>query len=49
MPLQGKYAKYTVKRAIYIGVSVHEIQEHLLNEIGDDHDINQCLQEVRKN
>ena len=30
------------------GVTVHGIQEHLLNGIGDDHDINQCLQEARK-
>ena len=30
------------------GVTVCEIQEHLLNEIGDDHGISQCLQEARK-
>ena len=39
MWLQGKFI---------FGVTVCEIQEHLLNEIGDDHDINQCLQEARK-
>ena len=29
-------------------VTIQEIQEHLLNEIGDDRDVNQCLQEARK-
>ena len=33
---------------IIFGVTVREIQEHLLNEISDDDDINQCLQEARK-
>ena len=28
-------------------VTVHEIQEHLLNGIEDDHDLNHCLQEAR--
>ena len=27
-------------------VTTWEIQEHLLNEIGDNHDVNQCLQEA---
>ena len=37
-----------LKDQFIFGVTVREIQEHLLNEIGDDHDINQCLQEARK-
>ena len=37
-----------LKDQFIFGVMVREIQEHLLNEIGDDHDINQCLQEARK-
>ena len=37
-----------LKDQFIFGVTVHEIQEHLLNEIGDDHDINQCLMEARK-
>ena len=37
-----------LKDQFTFGVTVHEIQEHLLNEIGDNHDINQCLQEARK-
>ena len=37
-----------LKDQFIFGVTVHEIQEHLLNKIGDDHDINQCLQEARK-
>ena len=37
-----------LKDQFRFGVTVYEIQEHLLNEIGDDHDINQCLQEARK-
>ena len=37
-----------LKDQLIFGVTVPEIQEHLLNEIGDDHDINQCLQEARK-
>ena len=30
------------------GVTVHEIQEHLLNDIEDDHHLNHCLQEAHK-
>ena len=37
-----------LKDQFIFGVIVCEKQEHLLNEIGDDHNINQCLQEVRK-
>ena len=37
-----------LKDQFIFGVTVREIQEHLLNEIGDDHDINQYLQEARK-
>ena len=37
-----------LKDQFIFGVTVREIQEHLLNEIGDDHDINQCLQEARQ-
>ena len=37
-----------LKDQFIFGVTVCEIQEHLLNEIGDDHDINQCLPEARK-
>ena len=37
-----------LKDQFIFGVTVYEIQEHLLHEIGDDHDINQCLQEARK-
>ena len=29
-------------------MTVREIQEHLLNEIEDHHDLNQCLQEASK-
>ena len=29
-------------------VTVREIQEHLLNEMEDEHDLNHCLQEARK-
>ena len=29
-------------------MSLREIQEHLLNEIEDKHDLNHCLQEARK-
>ena len=36
------------KDQFIFGITIREIQEHLLNEIGDDHDINQCLQEARK-
>ena len=37
-----------LKDQFIFGVTVCEIQEDLLNEIGDDHDINQCLQKARK-
>ena len=37
-----------LKDQFIFGVMVREMQEHLLNQIGDDHDINQCLQEARK-
>ena len=37
-----------LKDQFIFGVTVYQIQEHLLNEIGDNHDINQCLQEARK-
>ena len=37
-----------LKDQFLFGVMVKEIKEHPLNEIGDDHDINQCLQEARK-
>ena len=36
-----------LKDQFIFGVTVREIQEHLLNEI-DDHDLNQCLIEARK-
>ena len=37
-----------LKDQFIFGVTVHEIQEHLLNDIGDDHDLNHCLQETCK-
>ena len=37
-----------LKDQFIFGITIREIQEHLLNEIGDDHDINQCLPEARK-
>ena len=37
-----------LKDQFIFGVTIREIQEHLLNEIGDDHDLNQCLMEARK-
>ena len=37
-----------LKDQFIFGLTVSEIQEHLLNEIGDDNDVNQCLQEARK-
>ena len=37
-----------LKDQFIFGVTIREIQEHLLNEIGDDHDLNQCLIEARK-
>ena len=40
--------KILLKDQFIFTVTVREIQEHLLNEIEDDHDLNQCLQEARK-
>ena len=37
-----------LKDQFIFGVTIREIQEHLLNEIGDDHDLNQCLIEEQK-
>ena len=37
-----------LKDQFIFGVTVREIQEHLLNEIGDDHDLNMTLVEARK-
>ena len=37
-----------LKDQFIFGVTVHEKQEHLLNNIEDDHDLNHCLQEARK-
>ena len=37
-----------LKDQFIFGVTVREIQEHLLNEINEDHDLNQCLVEARK-
>ena len=37
-----------LKDQFIFGVTIREIQEHLLNEIGDDHDLNQCLIEACK-
>ena len=37
-----------LKDQFIFGVTVREIQEHLLNEIGDDHDINQCFRRQEK-
>ena len=37
-----------LKDQFIFSVTIREIQEHLLNEIGDDHDLNQCLMEARK-
>ena len=37
-----------LKDQFIFGVIVREIQEHLLNDIEDDHDLNHCLQEVHK-
>ena len=37
-----------LKYQFIFGVTVREIQEHLLNDIEDDHDLNHCLQEARK-
>ena len=37
-----------LKDQFIFGVTVKEIQEHLLNNIEDEHDLNNCLQEARK-
>ena len=37
-----------LKDQFIFSVTIREIQEHLLNEIGDDHDLNQCLIEACK-
>ena len=37
-----------LKDQFIFGVTVREIQEHLLNEISDDHDLNMALVEARK-
>ena len=37
-----------LKDQFIFSVTVREIQEHLLNEIGDDHDLNQYLIEACK-
>ena len=37
-----------LKDQFIFGVTVCEMQKHLLNEIGDYYDINQCLQETKK-
>ena len=37
-----------LKDQFIFGVTVCEIQEHLLNDIEDDHDLNHCLQEALK-
>ena len=37
-----------LKDQFIFGVTVHEIQEHLLNDIEGDHDLNHYLQEARK-
>ena len=37
-----------LKDQFIFGVTVCEIQEHLLNNIEDDHDLNHCLQEACK-
>ena len=37
-----------LKDQFIFGETVHEIQEHLLNDIEDDHDLNHCLQEACK-
>ena len=37
-----------LKNKFIFGITIRKIQQHLLNEIGDDHDVNQCLQEAMK-
>ena len=36
------------KDQLIFGITAREIQEHLLNETEDDHDLAHCLQEARK-
>ena len=36
-----------LKDQFIFGITVREIQEHLLNDIEDEHDLNHCLQEAR--
>ena len=45
---EAKMQNVLLKDQFIFVVMVREIQEYLLNEIGDDPDINQCLQEARK-
>ena len=37
-----------LKDQFIFGVTAHEIQEHFLNDIEDDNDLNHCLQEACK-
>ena len=37
-----------LKDQFIFGITVREIQEHLLNNIEDEHDLSNCLQEARK-
>ena len=37
-----------LKDQFIFGITVHEIQEHLLNDTEDEYDINHCLQEACK-
>ena len=37
-----------LKDQFIFGITIREIQEHLLNDIEDEHDLNHCLQEARK-
>ena len=37
-----------LKDQFFFGVAVREIEEHLLDDIEDEHDLNHCLQEARK-
>ena len=37
-----------LKDKFIFGVTVHEIQEHLFNNIEDDYDLNHCLQKAHK-
>ena len=44
----GDMQAILLKDQFIFGVTVREIQEHLLNKINEDHDPNQCLVEARK-